>query len=181
MNLKDECQTPGYAIEPLMKANLLPQYTRDSINIWEPAAGEGILVRSIRMIGYKCFGTDLKTGEDFLTIPPPTHFDAIITNPPFSIKIDFVKRCIETGNPWALLMESNTISLKSFHKLIIPLAPEIGIIWFSPRVNFKMPNKKWAGTSHFPVAWFCWNFGFTGNMYLIMEHWSKEYRKTFEI
>lgn len=183
MPLKDNCQTPGYALEPLLQAiNFKSSNQPKKPIIWDPANGEGYLTRALRRNGFFPLGSDLRTGQDFLTYVPPFSFDAIITNPPFSIKLAFVKKCIEYKIPFALLMESNTVSLGGFIELIQDLKPEIGIVWFAPRINFKMPNKKWDGAgSHFPTAWFTYNLGFSGNRFLKMNHWSKDYRAKFEI
>src|SRR6266566_3249005 len=59
--------------------------------IWEPAAGEGFMVRHLRNAGLKVCATDISSRgrHDFLKLkkPPsgmPTAIDAIITNPPYS-------------------------------------------------------------------------------------------------
>jgi hypothetical protein len=58
--------------------------------------------------------------------------------------------------------------------------PKPGIIFFSPRVDFKMPNKGWEGKgAHYSVAWFTWKMGFEGNIYKRM-NWTKEYKKSFQ-
>lgn len=177
---KDLIQTPGYALEPLMEIVHLEGFD----TIWEPACGEGYLSLALPE-NLSVISTDILLGHNFLThnlaLGEMQAIDAIITNPPFAERIDFVERCIEIGKPWALLMPTETVSLKSFHKLVGNLLPQLTIIWFSPRVNFKMPNKGWEGTAYFPVAWFTWNMTRPGNHFLIMDHWTKEYREKFEV
>lgn len=175
-SIKDICQTPGYALEPLLP------YLRSFRAIWEPACGEGILAEVLRERLLRVEATDISIGEGFNFFEYEcTYYQAIVTNPPFADRISFMKRCVELGKPWALLMPTETVSLKSFIEIVMPLDPQLGIIWFSPRVNFKMPYKKWEGSSYFPVAWFTWNMGFEGNKFIYMDHWTKEYRERFEI
>lgn len=178
MSMKDDCQTPGYALEPLSATGYRYRWPQ---TVWEPAVGEGLLYKALDENGFSVSCSDLKTGCDFLTSTIGAKCDAVITNPPFSIKVEFMKRCIELNMPFALLMDSTAVSLKSFLEVVWPLKPEIGIIWFSPRVNFKMPNKGWGGSSPFAVAWFTWRMGFSGNKYVRMNHWTKAYRAMFEL
>lgn len=181
-NMKDECQTPGYGLEPLLSVINYIRVGAPISSVWEPAAGEGLLADEIHKHFFMTTRTCISTGKDFLTYNPKHVFDAIITNPPFSLKHEFVERCCEHNKPWALLMESNTVSTKWFINIAKVLKPEIGIIWFSPRINFKMPYKKWeGGGSHFPTAWFTWKMGFSGNKYVRMDHWTKEYREQYEV
>lgn len=178
---KDLCQTPAYGVEPLAFA---PHFGYLE-TVWEPASGEGYLVKALRN-HYKMMvrATDVSDGFDFLVWKPtsPEMYDCIITNPPFSLKREFTSRCYELEKPWALLMPAETIGNKWFIELANQYSPKPGIIWISPRINFKMPNEGWNGSgSQFNIAWFTWNMGFEGNIYKRMEHWTKEYRKGFEI
>lgn len=173
---KDLIQTPGYALEPLMQVIHLEGFE----TIWECACGEGYLSLAFPE-SLNVISSDILLGYNFFDYEPGEEYNAIITNPPFAERIDFVERCIELGKPWALLMPSETVSLKSFHKLVGNLLPQLAIIWFSPRVNFKMPNKGWEGTAYFPTAWFTWNMTKPGNHFVIMDHWTKEYRAKFEV
>lgn len=72
--------------------------------IWEPACGAGKLARVLEAYGFDVFATDLvdrgfgRGGVDFLTIEddhvevPPR--ETIITNPPFALADDFVRKAM---------------------------------------------------------------------------------------
>ena len=64
--------------------NLLSPVLPGKAIIWEPACGQGDMVRAIERCGYMVIGTDILEGRDFLTGELPVCFDWIITNPPFS-------------------------------------------------------------------------------------------------
>ena len=60
--------------------------------IWEPACGEGHMVRAMEAMGYQVIGTDIQQGNDFLIVPP-VDCEWIITNPPFSQSEAFIEKC----------------------------------------------------------------------------------------
>jgi len=45
----------------------------------------------------------IKTGQDFFSYEPTTHYDVIVSNPPFSKRTDVYKRLYELGKPWAMV------------------------------------------------------------------------------
>ncbi len=59
--------------------------------------GEGNLVAGLREHGYQVEGSDIKTGNDFLV--SKRNCDVIVTNPPDSLKLEFLKRCYKLGKP----------------------------------------------------------------------------------
>jgi hypothetical protein len=65
--------------------------------VWEPAAGNGVLVDAWRAAGREVIGTDLfSTGHDFLTCAPPAEHLAVIgTNPPNHSWDKFRQRALE--------------------------------------------------------------------------------------
>ena len=93
--------TPPEVTYALLDFLGLPSGTR----IWEPACGNGDMVREMETWGYRVTGTDISMGQDFLTafsVP----CDWIITNPPFSLSEEFIRRCWHIGKPFALLLKS---------------------------------------------------------------------------
>lgn len=178
---RDNCQTPGYGVEPLFHS--CGEFIAHNVStIWESAAGEGYMSQALADISGKAvFASDITTGVDFLTMEPPCGYDAIITNPPFALKKEFIRRCYALEKPWALLMPADIASNKYFIDMVNEHSPKPGIIWVSPRINFKMPFMAWRGNgASFNIAWYTWNMGFTGNHFIRMPHWTTEYRKTFE-
>lgn len=155
----DNCQTPAYAIDPLLPY-LLPHWT-----VWEPACGEGLLVEALYDAGRQegqVIGTDLTLGQNFFHTNPP-RWDCLVTNPPFSIKYDWLARCYELDKPFALLLPVETLGAKTAQDLFA--ANGLEVIFMDRRVNFKMPNKGWEGAgAQFPVAWFTWQFNLGAQM-----------------
>jgi hypothetical protein len=144
----DACQTPAYAIDPL-----LPYLNRDW-TIWEPARGEGLLVDALYDGSfYTVLVSDLLTGQNFFEYEPAEQWDCLVTNPPYSIKYRWLERCYQLGKPFALLLPVETLGAKSAQ--IFFRTAGIEVIFLDRRVNFKMPNIGWQGSAaQFPVAWF---------------------------
>src|ERR1700728_2762955 len=85
----DNFQTPPSALDPLLP------YLKKEWAIWEPACGRGNLVRGLKERGYEAYGTDIMAGNCFLKTPLPDGCSAILSNPPFSLKHQFLARCYE--------------------------------------------------------------------------------------
>jgi len=151
----DLCQTPPYALEPLYP------YLVYHNPIWECAAGKGILSRALADHGYSVIATDIEPSGDvsysdffsgglFYSNP-----NTIVTNPPYSLKYEWLEHCYDLGNPFALLMPVEMIGVKKAQDLFKKYGIEI--IFMSPRVDFYMPNKGWTGGgAQFPTAWYTW-------------------------
>ena len=54
--------------------------------------------------GYKVLFSHIDTGENFFFYEPDEPYDIIISNPPFSIKDDILRRLEEIGKPYAILL-----------------------------------------------------------------------------
>lgn len=146
---QDLCQTPPYALDPLLP------YLSNEWTIWEPACGEGLLVEGLYDSGIKSVVSgDIQTGQNFFEYTPE-YWDCLVTNPPFSIKYDWLEHCYELQKPFALLIPVETLGAKTAQVLFRQHGIEV--IFLDQRINFKMPNKGWDGNgAQFPVAWFTW-------------------------
>jgi hypothetical protein len=70
-------------------------------------------------------------GQDFFTYVPSGDYDIIISNPPFSRKLDVFKRCNELGKPWVML--TNVMSLNYM---------EIGNYFADNPIQMLIPDKR---------------------------------------
>lgn len=157
---KDDYYTPDYALEYLLPfighAEMLLDERKEII--FDPCCGTGNITRYFRQQGYETIGMDIIAGHDFLdrfqTLPD---FVMIITNPPYSKKDAFIKRCYEIGKPFALLMPLSALGgLKRCRmfddhglQLIIP----------GKRINFVNSRiSEVNSSSWFHTAWFTHGF-----------------------
>lgn len=141
----DDFQTPPEALNPLLG------YLNKDWTIWEPACGKGNLLNHLNGLGFLTLGSDVLDGHDFLDYAP-TKFDCIITNPPFSLKQQFLERCYELDKPFALLLPLTTFETPKRQALFRENGIEV--IFFPKRINFETPNKVENSSSWFATAWF---------------------------
>lgn len=149
----DACQTPAYAIDPLLS------YITQFDIVWEPAAGEGYLVEALYDSGWsadKVEASDLIEGQNFFEYEPE-QWDCLVTNPPYSLKFKWLERCYDLEKPFALLLPVETLGTKSAQLLFRDFGLELIVL--DRRINFKMPNKGWESHAQFPVAWFTYGLG----------------------
>lgn len=85
--------------------------------IWEPACGDGRLARVLEWHGYEVVSTDINPypgygqgGMDFLIEDPLItdgwdigEIDMIVTNPPFKLSVEFIRRA-RRMTPWVIML-----------------------------------------------------------------------------
>ena len=143
----NDFQTPSYALKPL-----LPYMPSDWV-IWECASGKGNLVKGLEEHGYRVISTDILTGCDFLEYEPSERYNMILTNPPYSLKFKFLKRCYQLNKPFALLLPLTTFEGQQRQLLFQKFG--VQVIFFDRRINFETPDGKSSG-AWFMTAWFTW-------------------------
>lgn len=82
-------------------------------HLWEPACGDGALVKPLRATGRRVTATDLvergcpdaESGIDFLMeTRPPAGLEGVVTNPPFKLATEFAGRATDFCPYVALLL-----------------------------------------------------------------------------
>jgi hypothetical protein len=102
----DEVFTPAYAVKPLLKyLEFNEKYSGENITIWCPFDTEDSeFVKIFRAEKYNVIATHIDNGQNFFYYEPKEHYDFIISNPPYSIKDDVLKRLYELDKPYAMLL-----------------------------------------------------------------------------
>ena len=140
----DELYTPTYAIEPLLK------YIPRHIKIWECTDyGSSNITKVLRDNGWEVISTH-KENFDFLTDTPDFDYDMIITNPPYSLKDEFIEKCYSYGKPFALLLPIT--SLEGIKRGKMYRQNGIELVVFDKRINYDNSSK----SNWFNTSWFCW-------------------------
>lgn len=150
--------TPPEVTVALLQFLNLPKNT----TIWEPAAGEGDMLYAIRACGYgSSFGTDVSEGFDFLS-PDVfkrllTGFDWIITNPPFSLAEDFIRRAAEIEKPFVMLLKAQYWHAAKRMALFEEIPPSyiLPLTW-RPDFFFKERESGDSGSPLMDVMWCVW-------------------------
>lgn len=142
----DELYTPEYAIKPLLK------YLPKNKIIWECTDyGSSNITKVLKNNGYKVVNTN-KAEIDFIQDNVDFKFDMIITNPPYSLKDEFIKRCYEYGKPFCLLLPIT--SLEGIERGKMFRKHGIELLVFDRRCNFIYDNAK--KSNWFNTSWFCY-------------------------
>lgn len=168
----DNFQTPEWPVHYLL--DVISQYSQDEQALeeplWDPCCGEGQILKafgSYEKVLLDYIGTDVATGVDFLSEQSDkigSVAGPVITNPPYSIKDDFIAKCYAREKPFALLMPLSALEgqkrqpLYQKHGLQLILLPR--------RVNFKTPSGKGSG-SHFATAWFTNGFFLPRDIFIL--------------
>lgn len=134
----DEVYTPAYAVKPILKyinKENKPQYT-----VWCPFdTEESEYVKLIREEGHKVIASHIDEDKNFFYYEPEEKYDCIISNPPFSLKDDVLKRLYELNKPYAMLLPIPALQgQKRF-----PYIKNCQALIFDKRINyFTTPERK---------------------------------------
>ena len=115
--------------------------------IWECTSGTDKISNYLTKIGINVIRTDIETGVDFLE--SDYKCDAIITNPPYSLKNIFLKRAFKLNKPFAMLLPLTTLESAVRNEL-----------FRDKNIQVLIPNKRFDFTGKkncwFATVWFCW-------------------------
>lgn len=165
---RDFFQTPNYAVDLLV-----PYIPKRVKTVWECAAGKGKIVQRLEFNLYGVLSSDLVFNSDldrqmnFLneTLDDLYLIDAIITNPPFSLKIKFYKKCLTYGKPFALLIPSDLAQWN------LDAVRKDGAQWLIPirRIDYITPRGLMGkdSQSQFHSGWLTWGFNLPDKMTVV--------------
>lgn len=146
----DECLTPKYGVEPILK------YIPKDWVIWCPFDKEDSwFVKLIKENGNKVIYSHLEYGQNFYEYEPKEHWDCIISNPPFSNKRFIFERALSFNKPFALIM-SNTWLNDSAPKQLFK-DKDLQLLMFDKRMKFEN-NGVVQNKITFSSSYYCWNF-----------------------
>lgn len=120
--------------------------------IWEPCDPSGVsnITKVFQQSGHKVISTGLP-GSDFLRMRrPPNGVKCIITNPPYSLKDQFLEKCFSFGIPFCLLLPIT--ALEGVRRGAMFREHGIQVLILDRRVQF-IPGK----SVYFNTSWFCWS------------------------
>jgi len=98
-DVKDEYYTPQILVEPIL------QYVPPNSTIWCPFdTEESEFVIAFKEAGHKVIVSHIWTGQDFHSWKPSEDYDYIISNPPFTQKLEIFERLYKLNKPFAMVM-----------------------------------------------------------------------------
>lgn len=149
----DELYTTKEAVECI-----LPFIPPGVKTIWECTAIENSeIVNVLKENGFEVISSHLNEGLDFFKYQPQ-HYDLIITNPPFSLKDQFLKRTFELNKPFMMLLPITTLEGKKRSEMF--QKNKVQILIPSKRFNFIKEKKG----SWFQTSWFTWKLNLKNDL-----------------
>lgn len=125
-------------------------FKEDNAFIWECACGEHGISSVFSQKGYSVFETDIITGSDFLKTDMPDKTKWIITNPPFLMAEEFIKRAKSFDVPFAFLLKSQYWHSRRRYDLFNQIRPNyvLPLTW--------RPDFTGGGASLLDMCWNIW-------------------------
>lgn len=147
----DERYTPPLLIEPLL--NFLPKENKSDITIWCPFdLDDSDYVLIFKAAGYNVINTHIDKGEDFFNIELSDlpKIDYIISNPPFSRKLEVFEKLYSMDIPFAMLMNIECLNYQVIGNFF--LDKHLELLIFDKKVSFD------GNTASFNSSYFGYNF-----------------------
>jgi len=140
-NEKDEYYTPKILVEPIIK------YLKPKSVVWCPFDTESSeFVIMLKQAGHKVVYSHIWYGQDFFTYEPKK-YDCIISNPPFTRKLEVLDRLYKLGKPFAMILGLPILNYQ-----------EIGDFFIGKDLQLLIVNKKVSfdgNTASFNNSYFC--------------------------
>ena len=139
----DECYTPCDQVLPIL------DYLDKDKTYYEATSG----ISSQIVDGFNKYDYNIvpSNNKDFFSCSPDDICDGIITNPPYSIKDNFIEHCYALGKPFALFLP--VASFQGGRRGQMFMDYGMSALVYNYRVDFTG-----GGSPPFGNAWFMWGF-----------------------
>lgn len=154
---KDEYYTPRMMVEPII------QYIPIGSTIWCPFdTEESQFVITFKEKGFKVIYSHIWNGQDFFEYEPEEHYDYIISNPPFSRKLEVLDRLYKLNKPFAMILGLPILNYQEVGNFF--LDKDLQLLIYDKKVSFD------GNTASFNNSFFCYNMLPKDLMFHHLEH-----------
>ena len=158
-NKKDEYYTPSIlvdAIIPYLKTNPNTfDIPPEKLTIWCPFDTENSeFVIRLKEAGFKVIYTHIWRGQDFFNYEPQEEYHYIVSNPPFTQKLQVFERLYELKKPFAMVMGLPILNYQQVGTFFHQKQNEgnnLQLLIVDKKVSFD------GNTASFNNSYFCWN------------------------
>lgn len=145
----DEWYTPERAVRAILP------HTVKFKTIWCPFDNEKSEFVKLLKKTHNVIFSHIESGGNFLEFIPNRKFDCIVSNPPYSLRNEILKRAFEIRKPFALLMNTNGIFDSAFRWELFN-KNDFSLFYLKGRVNYmKEYGVKNNGSPPFQSAYVC--------------------------
>jgi hypothetical protein len=145
----DDYMTPKYAWENIK--HLIPK----NKVIWEAFYGDGKSGSYLRELGFDVIHEPIDFFENNLG-------EIIVSNPPFSLSKEVMKRLKELDKPFIIIMPSSKINTSYFREYFMNCGLQLIIprkrIHFEKQIEGKTPDN-WKNACNFDCFYYCYKIG----------------------
>lgn len=197
----DDFPTPPWATRALLNHLPVPFFPFGDLSVREPAANRGHMVKPLAEYFGKVYSSDIHDYgagfpvQDYLFGPPPAHTDWTITNPPFRLAEQFIRRGLECSNTVAVIVRSAFLEGVGRHRDLFSVHRPRAVLQFTERVVMHkgkmldpdVPVETWSEKKQAFVmrkpstatayCWIVWSTTFSGST---MFDWIPPCRKRLE-
>ena len=143
-NVKDEYYTPKILVRTII------QYVPKGSVVWCPFdTAKSEFVIELRAAGFEVTHSHIATGQDFFKYEPE-RYDVIISNPPFSRKLEVLDRLYKLNKPFAMVLGLPILNYQ-----------EVGHFFLDKPLQLLIVDKKVSfdgNTASFNNSYFCSKF-----------------------
>lgn len=154
--------TPPEAVHALLSVEDFPGL------IWEPACGDGAISKVLEETGHTVYSTDLidrgygSAGPEYDFLTYEYKSDHIITNPPFTLAEEFVRRGLaQTSGKVAILCKLQFLE-GAKRKAMFESVPLKAVYVFSKRLSMTRNGEKMKNSGMIAFSWHVYEHGYTG-------------------
>jgi hypothetical protein len=141
-NKKDEYYTPAILVEPIIK------YIPQGSTVWCPFdTKDSEFVILLKQNNCNVIHSHIWTGQDFFEYEPAIEYDYIVSNPPFTKKLDVLERLYKLNKPFAMILGLPILNYQSVGKFF--LGKDLQLLIVDKKVSFN------GNCSSFNNSYFC--------------------------
>lgn len=141
-NKNDERYTPPILVKPILN------YIKPHSIIWCPFDTEkSEFTILLKEAGHKVIYSHIDLGQDFFEYEPAEKYDYIISNPPFSRKLEVLDRLYKLNKPFAMLMNIECLNYQVVGNFF--LNKPLQLLIMDKKVSFD------GNTASFNTSYFC--------------------------
>lgn len=158
----DEVYTPFYAVEPLLK------YIPRNKIIWCPFDENwSAYYQLFTEKGYTVIRSSLKENQDFFEYEPEDRYDIVVSNPPFTRKLEVLDRLYKLDKPFAMVLGLPILNYQEVGNFF--LDKELQLLIVDKKVSFD------GNTASFNNSYFCYKFLPKDIIFEHLEHNNSKY------
>ena len=141
-NKKDEYYTPAIIVYPII------EFLKPGTTIWCPFdTKDSEFVRVFTAEGFNVIYSHIWEGKDFFEYEPSEPYDYIISNPPFTLKLDVLRRLYMLNKPFAMILGLPILNYQIIGEFF--LDKNLELLIFDKKVSFD------GNTASFNCSYFC--------------------------